>query len=123
MPRTGPLKVKVQLYTGDERALGPGRADVLAAIEREGSISAAGRSLGMSYRFAWSLVESMNHCFAEPLVSAAPGGKRGGGASLTDAGRRVLAAYRALESQIMAGAAGERLEELRNMLKPPTSQR
>jgi molybdate transport system regulatory protein len=119
MPRTGPLKVKVQLYTGDERALGPGRADVLAAIEREGSISAAGRSLGMSYRFAWSLVESMNHCFAEPLVSAAPGGKRGGGASLTDAGRRVLTAYRALESQIMAGAAGERLEELRNMLKPP----
>jgi molybdate transport system regulatory protein len=60
----------------------------------------------------------MNHCFAEPLVSAAPGGKKGGGAALTDAGRRVLEAYRALESQIMEGAAGERLEELQRMLKP-----
>lgn len=119
MPKRGPLKVKVQLYAGEERALGPGRADVLAAIEREGSISAAGRSLGMSYRFAWSLVESMNHTFAEPLVEAAPGGRHGGGAALTDAGRRALAAYRALESQIMAGAAGERLEELERMLKPP----
>ncbi|HWF78591.1 MAG TPA: LysR family transcriptional regulator [Caulobacteraceae bacterium] len=118
MPKRGPLKVKVQLYAGDERALGPGRADVLAAIEREGSISAAGRSLGMSYRFAWSLVESMNHTFAEPLVEAAPGGRKGGGAALTDAGRRVLAAYRALETQIMAGAVGERLEELQRMLKP-----
>jgi molybdate transport system regulatory protein len=118
MPRRGPLKVKVQLYAGDERALGPGRADVLAAIEREGSISAAGRSLGMSYRFAWSLVESMNQCFAEPLVEAAPGGRHGGGATLTDAGRRALAAYRALESQIMAAAAGERLAELERMLKP-----
>src|SRR5579872_218752 len=106
MPRTGPLKVKVQLYTGDERAMGPGRADVLAAIEREGSISAAGRSLGMSYRFTWALVDSMNHCFAEPLVEAARGGKAGGGASLTAAGRQVLAAYRNLESQIMTSAAG-----------------
>jgi molybdate transport system regulatory protein len=119
MPKRGPLKVKVQLYAGDERALGPGRADVLAAIEREGSISGAGRSLGMSYRFAWSLVESMNHTFAEPLVQAAPGGRKGGGAVLTDAGRRVLAAYRALENQIMAGAVGERLDELQRMLKPP----
>lgn len=119
MPRAGPLKVKIQLYAGDERALGPGRADVLAAIEREGSISGAGRSLGMSYRFAWSLVESMNHCFAAPLVEAAPGGKHGGGAQLTEAGRRVLAAYRALESQIMAGAIGDQLAELEKMLKPP----
>ena len=118
MPRAGPLKVKVQLYAGDERALGPGRADVLSAIERDGSISAAGRRLGMSYRFTWSLVESMNHSFAEPLVEATAGGKHGGGAVLTEAGRRVLAAYRALEIQIMAGAAGERLRELERMLKP-----
>ena len=52
MPRAGPLRIKVQLFAGDEPAFGPGRADILAAIEREGSISAAGRSLGMSYRFA-----------------------------------------------------------------------
>src|SRR5215469_9866585 len=112
MPKRGPLKVKVQLYAGDDRALGPGRADVLAAIEREGSISAAGRTLGMSYRYAWSLVDSMNSCFAEPLVEAAPGGRRGGGAQLTTAGRRVLEVYRALERQIAENALGAELEEL-----------
>lgn len=119
MPRAGPLKIKVQLFAGDERAFGPGRADVLAAIEREGSISGAGRSLGMSYRFTWALVESMNQCFVEKLVEAAPGGRRGGGAVLTDTGRRVLAAYRALEAQIMAHADGEGLDELNRLLKHP----
>lgn len=120
MPRAGPLKIKVQLFEGEERALGPGRADVLAAIEREGSISAAGRSLGMSYRFTWSLVESMNSCFCERLVEATPGGPRGGGAALTATGRRVLEAYRALEAQIMASADGAPLEELIGLLRPPT---
>ncbi len=118
MPRSGPLRIKVQLYAGDEPAFGPGRADILAAIEREGSISGAGRSLGMSYRFAWKLVESMNSCFAERLVDAAPGGPRGGGASLTDAGRRALEAYRALEGQVMAAAQGESLEALSRLLRP-----
>jgi molybdate transport system regulatory protein len=118
MPRAGPLKIKVQLYAGDEPAFGPGRADILAAIESEGSISGAGRSLGMSYRFAWKLVESMNACFAERLVEAAPGGRRGGGARLTDAGRQVLQAYRELETRIMSNADGESLEALRRLLRP-----
>ena len=117
MPRIGPLRIKLQLFAGDERAFGPGRADVLAAIEREGSISAAGRSLGMSYRFTWALVESMNKCFSDKLVEAAPGGRRGGGAALTEAGRRVLEAYRALEEQIIEHAQGETLEELRKLLR------
>ena len=121
MPQAGPLKIKIQLFAGDERALGPGRADVLAAIEREGSISAAGRSLGMSYRFTWALVESMNTCFVEKLVEAAPGGRRGGGASLTEAGRRVLEAYRALEEQIMTSAQSAPLDELCSLLRPPST--
>lgn len=118
MPRAGPLKIKVQLYAGGERAMGPGRADVLAAIEKEGSISAAGRSLGMSYRFTWSLVDSMNRCFRERLVEAAPGGSRGGRAVLTETGRKALAAYRALEEQILAHAAGPALEALEALLAP-----
>ena len=116
MPRMGPLAIKIQLYGQAERALGPGRADVLAAIEREGSISAAGRSLGMSYRFTWSLVDSMNRCFREKLVEAAPGGKRGGHAGLTEAGHRVLAAYRALEEQILDHCAGPALDTLEALL-------
>lgn len=120
MPRTGPLKIKLQLFVGDERAFGPGRADILAAIEQEGSISAAGRSLGMSYRYAWMLVESMNHCFIEKLVEAAPGGRKGGGAVLTETGRHVLAAYRALEQRIAANAQGDELAQLSRLLKPET---
>lgn len=116
MPRKGPLKVKVQLFAGEDRAFGPGRADVLAAIEREGSISAAGRSLGMSYRFTWSLVESMNRCFREKLVEAAPGGKSGGRAILSETGRSVLSAYRELETQVMLAAGGNALATLESLL-------
>ncbi len=117
MPREGSLAVKVQLFAGEDRAFGPGRADVLAAIEREGSITAAARSLGMSYRFTWNLVDSMNRCFREKLVDTATGGKRGGHAALTDAGWDVLSAYRALEAQIMASTQGEALTILRALLR------
>jgi molybdate transport system regulatory protein len=72
----------------------------------------------MSYRYAWMLVDSMNHCFVEKLVEAAPGGRRGGGAVLTETGRRVLAAYRALEQRIVANAQGDELEQLGTLLKP-----
>ena len=119
MPRRDALAIKVQLYAGEERALGPGRADVLDAIAREGSISGAGRSLGMSYRFTWLLVDSMNRCFSTKLVEAAPGGMRGGGAVLTATGRRVLAAYRALEAQLVGCSEGEALEELNSLIKQP----
>lgn len=122
MPRTGPLKITLQLYVGGERAFGPGRADLLAAIERDGSISAAGRSLGMSYRYAWMLVESMNHCFAEKLVETTLGGKKGGGAVLTDTGRRALMAYRALEQRVVTNVGGNELEQLRMLLKPEQCQ-
>lgn len=126
MPHVGPLKIKIQLYSGDERAFGPGRAQLLEAIDREGSISAAGRSLGMSYRYAWLLVDSMNRCFRDRLVETAAGGRRGGGAQLSVAGRRVLAAYQALEADIARAAGGEPLETLEEMLRaepePPTAE-
>ena len=66
--RHGPLKLKAQLLCGDAVALGPGKADLLEAIGREGSISAAGRALGISYRRTWLLVDEMNRCWAEPVV-------------------------------------------------------
>jgi len=76
--------------------MGPGKADLLDAIAETGSISAAARRMRMSYRRAWLLVQTMNECFAEPLVSAAKGGKAGGGAALTSTGAAVLARYRQL---------------------------
>lgn len=118
MPQVGPLRIKVQLYDEVERAFGPGRARLLEAINQEGSISAAGRSLGMSYRYTWLLVDSMNRCFSSQLVEAAAGGRRGGGAVLTDQGRRVLGAYRALEADLVRVARGEPLKALEGMLRP-----
>ena len=100
------LKLKIQLYCGDEIAMGPGKADLLEAIAREGSISAAGRAMGMSYRRAWMLVDTMNRCFRAPLVETQPGGGQAAGTRLTAEGEAALAAYRALSEQVATGAAG-----------------
>lgn len=112
----GALKVKVQVFCGDEPAIGPGKSALLAAIDREGSISAAGRVLGMSYRRTWLLVDSMNRCFDDRLVETTAGGGEGRGARLSDAGRAALSAYRALEAR-MADAAEDELSVLISMLR------
>ncbi|HZV10515.1 MAG TPA: LysR family transcriptional regulator, partial [Novosphingobium sp.] len=90
------LKIKLQIYCGEEIAMGPGKADLLQAIAAHGSITAAGKAMGMSYRRAWLLVDVMNRCWAEPLVATAPGRAGGSGARLTPAGKAVLATYLAL---------------------------
>jgi molybdate transport system regulatory protein len=100
------LKLKLQLYCGDEIAMGPGKADLLEAIRRTGSISAAGRDLGMSYRRAWLLVDTMNRCFKTPLVETQPGGGKNAGARVTSEGEASLAAYRQLSAQVERGTAG-----------------
>ena len=74
--RIGPLKLKLQLACGDGFAMGRGKADLLDAIAAQGSISGAGRALGMSYRRAWLLVDEMNRCFADRLVETLAGGGR-----------------------------------------------
>src|SRR5690606_8304824 len=117
------LKLKLQLYCGDEIAMGPGKADLLEAIAREGSISAAGRAMGMSYRRAWLLVDTMNRCFRTPLVETHPGGGKNAGARLTPEGEAALRAYRAVSEQVANGAAGADFATLeaaiRNAPQPP----
>ncbi|WP_199554899.1 winged helix-turn-helix domain-containing protein [Sandaracinobacteroides hominis] len=98
----GLLKLKAQLLVDGEIALGPGKADLLEAIVEHGSISAAGRAMGLSYRRAWLMVEAMNRLFAKPLVETKRGGP--GGAALTEAGRAVLAEYRGLQAELEAAA-------------------
>lgn len=78
-------------------AIGPGKAALLKGIKETGSISAAGRRMGMSYKRAWYLVESLNGHFSTPLVEAKKGGKSGGGAELTVLGDEVLSAYLEME--------------------------
>lgn len=114
--RVGPLKLKAQIFCGDEAAMGPGKAELLEAIDQTGSISAAGRAMGMSYRKTWLLVDSMNRCWQEKLVEATAGGGQGRGARLTPAGHQVLETYRRLEAS-MAGVVGDDLAALSAMLR------
>ncbi len=96
------LDLKPRLLVGGERALGPGKADLLAHIAETGSISAAAKKMEMSYSRAWSLVDTMNRRFKHPLVEAATGGKKGGGATLTEEGAAVLALYRRMQQKLAA---------------------
>ena len=87
------LKITLRLLHNDEIAMGPGKAELLAAIQKTGSIAAAGKTMNMSYRRAWLLVDVMNRSFSGPLVHAAKGGRHGGGTTLTPLGLQVLDQY------------------------------
>jgi molybdate transport system regulatory protein len=118
MPMVGPLKLKVQLLCGEELAMGPGKADLLEAIQSEGSISGAGRKLGMSYRRSWLLVDTMNRCWAEPLVETVAGGGEHKGARVTAAGQAVLKAYRTLETMLAEASDNDSLKALKRQMLP-----
>src|ERR1700758_4087612 len=96
------VRLTVRVDFGADRALGPGKIRLLEAIAETGSISQAGRSLDMSYRRAWLLVDDMNRCFREPWVRTHPGGAQGGGAALTAFGQALIEKYRLIEMQAMA---------------------
>ncbi len=102
------------------RRLGAGKVALLESIDETGSISAAGRVQGMSYRRAWLLVDNLNQLFALPLVSAHHGGANGGGAALTEEGRRIVALYRSAEAK-MRSAAEKEIEAIERGLASPAS--
>ena len=93
------LKPRLRLVAKGTIVLGPGKADLLEAVHDTGSLRRAATGLGMSYMLAWTLVKTMNAAFQDPLVTLARGGARHGGATLTPAGRKVLALYRAMEKR------------------------
>jgi molybdate transport system regulatory protein len=106
------LKLKAQVMLDGAIAIGPGKADLLEAVARTGSIAAAGRALGLSYRRTRDMIDTLNACWRVPLVETAKGGRAGGGTTLTPAGREVLKSYRALQVAIGQAAdshAGELL--------------
>lgn len=112
------LVPKIRILIGAVVAIGPGKADLLQAIGKTGSISAAAREMHMSYRRAWLLVEAMNSAFRRPLVEAETGGQGGGGARVTELGEEVLRRYRAMESRAARAVAGD-LRKLARLIARP----
>ena len=110
-------RIRIRLYLPNGTMFGPGKADLLTYISETGSIAAAGRKLGMSYKRAWGLVETMNSMFTEPLVASSRGGASHGGATITDMGARVLSHYRALEAKSRKAGNAE-LEGIEQFLAP-----
>jgi molybdate transport system regulatory protein len=112
-------QLSIRIDFDDEGRLGPGKVALLERIAQEGSISAAGRSMNMSYKRAWELVADINRNFEEPLVTAQTGGRTGGGASLTERGKELIRHYRAIERKALAATA-RHLEALREITRRPS---
>ena len=112
----------LRVLTADAPAIGPGKARLIAAIDAAGSISAAARQMGMSYRRAWQLVEAINASFNRPVVTTATGGKRGGGAAVTPFGREILASYQRMEDKASAAITRD-LREFSRLLRKPAAPR
>lgn len=98
---------QARILFGAATALGPGKIDLLEAISETGSISAAAKRMGMSYRRAWNLVDVLNKSFRRPLVITASGGKGGGGAEVTETCREILVRYREIEQKALASVERE----------------
>lgn len=110
-PRMTAPRISLRIDLPNGSRLGPGKIDVLEAVQRHRSISAAARDLNMSYRRAWLLIDDMNRAFSAPLVATFPGRSQGAGAELTPFGARLIAVYRAAERRCMKAAAGQ-IEEI-----------
>ncbi len=93
-----PPRLTLRVDLGPKQSIGPGKMRLLDAVAETGSISSAGRALGMSYRRAWMLIDDLNSSFSRKVVSTTLGGKEGGGAKLTPFGLELVKRYRAIEA-------------------------
>ncbi len=109
----------LRILAEDHPAMGPGNAQLVELIDATGSISAAAREIGMSYRRAWQLVDALNASFREPVVVTAIGGKRGGGAVITAFGRELVKRFRAMEDQASAAITVDIERFAAHLRQPP----
>lgn len=93
------MRFRPRVTVGDTIAIGPGKIALLEAIAATGSITSAARSLDMSYRRAWLLLDELDRALEKPAVDSAKGGPRGGGTQVTEAGRKLIAVYRGIEAK------------------------
>ena len=109
---------QVRILFGSATTLGPGKARVLETISQTGSISATARELGMSYRRCWMLVDSLNRCFCEAVITTSTGGANGGGAAITPFGREIIRRYRDIETKAAHSVRSEIDELCALMIEP-----
>jgi molybdate transport system regulatory protein len=119
MPRYPGLTLRI-LARGSP-AIGPGKAALVSHIDETGSISAAARAMGMSYRRAWQLVDALNESFSQPVILTEIGGRRGGGARVTEFGRELVEAYHRMENKASAVIARDLREFNRHIRRPGTT--
>ena len=110
------VRFRLRITKADDIAIGPGKVALLEAIAETGSITAAAKALGMSYRRAWLLIDSMNQMFKLPVVDAATGGKHGGGTNVTPTGLKVIECYRGIEKDALKASASD-IKKLTNLLR------
>ena len=101
MTKVKTQKPRIRVLLGDAASLGPGKIELIDAIEKAGSISGAAKLMNMSYRRAWNLVDSINHDFTEEIIITTAGGKGGGGATVTELGLEIIERYRRLEANAL----------------------
>jgi molybdate transport system regulatory protein len=101
------VQFRLRITKAEEIAIGPGKVELLEAVVETGSITSAAKQLGMSYRRAWLLIDTMNRSFKTPVVEALAGGPKGGGTRVTATGREVIRLYRAIERKAARTAAAD----------------
>jgi len=116
--KVGKGQLKIRISIGHSIAMGPGKAELLEAIDACGSISSAAKQMKMSYRRAWELVDVMNKCFKQPLVISSPGGYHGGGAHVTEFGALILKSYRDMVNKANT-AASQEVDLINRYIKTP----
>lgn len=114
-------RITLRIDFGEPGSVGHGKIRLLEHVRETGSIAAAGRAMGMSYRRAWLLIDELNRLFRQPVTTTVIGGRAGGGAALTEFGKQLIARYRAMESRAHAELAPE-LRALEDQLAAPAPQ-
>jgi len=102
------IQPRLRVRVGDEVALGPGKVELLELVRQTGSITEAAKRMKMSYMRAWKLIQTMNQCFKEALILTSRGGKHGGGAEITEVGRKALLLYQKMERDSLRVCEGSR---------------
>lgn len=100
-------RFRLRITSGDVNVIGPGKISLLEAISETGSITSAAKSLEMSYRRAWMLLDELNRSLRKPAVDSAKGGQNGGGSELTEVGRQLIESYRRIEETASSACASD----------------